>query len=261
MLYLLGTVFLQIVLESLPISSSGNCALWTHLLELYTNIKACSMPVDIDFLMHGPTIVVVGVYFFDVISWYLLHIRQTYKSLWSLAMVCLIVGHITALGYLVFRLFSLITIPLYVGFSITAAFLFSLLCCKKVPTKKVLTYRDGVILGIVQALSLLPGISRFASTYVAARWLGFYNYHAFGYSFLIQMPLLGVAFLKGLYGVYSGEVSGAIFTPSILIVALCAMVVSYFALQLVGRLINKDKVYVLGWYVIGTAFIAYIYGI
>jgi len=261
MLYLFGLVCLQIVIESLPVSSSGNCVLWTHLMELYTNIKTCAVPVDIDFLLHGPTIVVVGLYFFDTIWWYLLHIRQMYKQIVSFSVMCFISGFITALLYVPIRQCKLVTIPLWVGFVITAALLFSLVRCKQKETKKILTWQDVVVLGLVQGCALLPGISRFASTYVAARWLGFYNYHAFGYSFAVQLPLLGAAFLKGLYGIYAGTVAVDIFTLPLLSVIVLSTLLSYVVFAWVGRLAVSGQMYAFGWYVVGTAIVAYSYGL
>ena len=261
MLYSLTLVVLQIVIESLPVSSSGNCALFTHLFELYTTIKTSTVPVAIDFLLHGPTIVVVGIYFFSTISWYLLHIRKSYQEVRLFIVSCMISGGITAIGYLLIRQLHLITIPLWLGLMITAGILFSLQWCTFIPTKKILSYKDACVLGMVQACALLPGISRFASTYVAARWIGFYPYHAFGYSFALELPLLGVAFLKGVYSVYSGDSDGDIFTLPLMGLVLLATVISYAVFVWVGRLVVENKIQNFGWYVLFTAVIAYMYGL
>ena len=52
----------------------------------------------------------------------------------------------------------------------------------------------AVILGVVQGIALLPGISRMAITYATARWLRFSPRLAFELSCAIQWPLIAAAF-------------------------------------------------------------------
>ncbi|MFS8507540.1 MAG: hypothetical protein LVQ75_05700, partial [Candidatus Babeliales bacterium] len=61
----------------------------------------------------------------------------------------------------------------------------------------------GLVVGIAQGLALLPGISRFGSTFVVGRFLGFSSMQSFQYSFLIAWPLMFAAWVKGSYDLFS----------------------------------------------------------
>ncbi len=261
MLYLLSMVFLQIVVESLPVSSSGHCALWTYFLDISTTIKTCIIPVDIDFLLHIPTIAIVTLYFSDAIVWYLLNIRYMYKKIGLYALSSFIAGLITSVGYVLIRKLKLFSISYSLGFFITGMILSSLFFCKIKQTKRILTVKDAILLGCVQACALLPGISRFASTFVAARWLGFHNYYAFAHSFAIHIPLLVAASLKALYGICNGSVLIDYFTIPVLLVSFFATIVSYSLFVWVGRLVIAGTLQRFAWYVFGASFLAYFYGI
>ncbi len=261
MLYLLSIVFLQIVIESLPVSSSGHCALWTYFFENLTNAKTCIIPVDIDFLLHLPTIFMVTFYFSEPIIWYIFHIKKMYKKIALYAFSSFIAGLITSVGYVVIRKFKLISISYSLGFFITGLLLSSLFICKVEKSKRTLTITDAAILGFVQACALLPGISRFASTYVAARWLGFHNYYAFAHSFAIQIPLLVAAFLKATYGLCIANTIGDYLSMPLLITSICATIIAYRLFVWVGRLVMADTLQRFAWYVFGVSFLAYFYGI
>ncbi|KHF41842.1 undecaprenyl-diphosphate phosphatase [Halalkalibacter okhensis] len=62
---------------------------------------------------------------------------------------------------------------------------------------KMLNWKDGIIIGIGQALSLIPGISRTGSTLFTALCLGICKNTALRYSFLLSIPVfLGMTLLK-----------------------------------------------------------------
>lgn len=61
-----------------------------------------------------------------------------------------------------------------------------------------LTVRDGLVLGVAQALALQPGISRSGITITAARAMGLGRADAARFSFLLSLPIIAGA------GVYKG---------------------------------------------------------
>ena len=58
-------------------------------------------------------------------------------------------------------------------------------------TLKDLTWKDAVIVGLMQALALFPGVSRSGICMTAALFLGFNREDAARYSFLVSIPLIG----------------------------------------------------------------------
>ena len=56
-----------------------------------------------------------------------------------------------------------------------------------------LTWRDGLLVGLAQALALIPGTSRSGVTMTAARFLGFGRVEAARFSFLLSIPAVAGA--------------------------------------------------------------------
>lgn len=56
-------------------------------------------------------------------------------------------------------------------------------------TLKSVTGRDSILVGIAQALALIPGVSRSGATLTAGRWLGFNREDAARFSFLMSLPI------------------------------------------------------------------------
>ena len=57
-----------------------------------------------------------------------------------------------------------------------------------------LTWRDGIIYGLCQAMALVPGVSRSGATIVGAMLLGATKRAAAEFSFFLAMPTMAVAF-------------------------------------------------------------------
>lgn len=120
------------------------------------------------------------------------------------------------------------------------------------PTHKILSYSSAVIIGLTQGCALIiPGLSRFASTYVIARWLGITPRRALQFSFLIQFPLIACAFLyNGVYTIIKTPGWHTLFTPHILIIlgvaTLCSLILFWFSCTMA----QWNKLWIFGLYMI-----------
>lgn len=273
---ILGLLFLQIVLESLPISSSG------HLLfyQRFFHVSASDLLED---LVHGPTILIVAVFFWrewTAILWRLGDIRKfgrsSYQNLLALVsrivLAVFVIGCVTAFFYLFIRVLGKdFLLPfsshlLVLGLVVTAGALFSLRWRNKTAVAKTeppsLDCRTIVILGCVQGIALLPGVSRFGVTYVASRWLSFSPRRAMQLSFLIQVPLLIAAFLRGCWKLVKGEVVEELLLVcswNLLLVGILATALGYVAFVFAWRLAMQKKFWLIGFYVsfVAVAFMLY----
>ena len=110
----------------------------------------------------------------------------------------------------------------------------------------------GAILGLAQAAALvLPGLSRFASTYVVARWLNFAPRRAFQVCFLIQMPLIVASFfINGLRGLVHFDHWRLLCTASIGASFLFGTLLAYVGLCVVGGMVFRGTLWKWGWYLI-----------
>jgi undecaprenyl-diphosphatase len=62
-----------------------------------------------------------------------------------------------------------------------------------------MTWRDGIVFGLAQALALIPGVSRSGGTITAGLLMGYTREAAARYSFLLAVPAV---FASGLYQLY-----------------------------------------------------------
>lgn len=79
-----------------------------------------------------------------------------------------------------------------------------------------LTAQDVAIIGLAQALALMPGVSRSGSTLTAGLFRGLRRADAARFSFLLGVPLITVAALKGFTDIVDAGPSGAELTRMIL---------------------------------------------
>ncbi|MFA6535451.1 MAG: undecaprenyl-diphosphate phosphatase, partial [Candidatus Babeliales bacterium] len=149
------------------------------------------------------------------------------------------------------------------GFIITMLLLFSLRLIRNNSTSTALQvgcyepfdFKKAIILGAVQGCALLPGISRFASTYVAGCWLKISPRRAFQISFLIHLPLIVAAFLfLGIKDIFKKpelfQNLNAGFGTHGFFLILSATIIAILALNLCYKLAVKNKLWWLGFYML-----------
>ncbi len=250
--YLSLYAFVQIVGESLPLSSSGNVKVWTSIFTRlgFLSPIPISIPASFIFLLHIPALIILLLFFahrwIPYIPWY----SCNYKTTLKLAAKVILADSITSLFYLVLQIFNCHhTIPLWFGFLITAACLYSTKDCAPTQQDDHFTYQAATGLGIVQGIALLPGISRFASTFAYARWHGYKPADAVWYCFLVQIPLLIGASLASCCIQFYYQTSYLI-PWSLLISASC---IAYVVLKLVVKTIDHCTFWRFSWYALGLA--------
>lgn len=129
-------------------------------------------------------------------------------------------------------------------------------CVSKNVTKDIKGWRSdrftptkALIIGLVQGIALLPGISRLATTYTAARWLGLHPRKAFEISWLIAVPLFLAASAQGVYKImYMPEVHWLVVGALPYIIG--AGIVAYGALKITAHLFYTHKAWWFGLYMI-----------
>jgi len=286
-------IITQIIVESLPISSSGHVALVGLMANRFFGIQNTILPDFLDNLLHGTALLAILIVFFK--DWFypikklILAFTQflfkskplsfSQKKLFAIFTkiigLVFVADLITSIFYFVIKVIFKKTIfvdsfgnlsPnfLILGFVITMILLLSLRLrnphgIKPNSIDTNFNFRKAVILGAVQGCALLPGISRFASTYVAGCWLNISPRRAFQISFLIHLPLIVAAFLflgikdifknpEILQGLNSSMNTSLNATNFFIILAatLCATL----ALNLCYKLAVKNKLWWFGIYML-----------
>jgi len=106
--------------------------------------------------------------------------------------------------------------------------------------EKELTLRDGIIIGLFQALALIPGVSRSGSTISGGLFLGLDRESATRYSFLLSVPavvLSGVFELRKI-----GDSTGAsVGVAPTAIATVLAFISGYFAIAFLLRFVRTHN--------------------
>lgn len=246
--------FIQGVTEFLPVSSSG------HLL-IFQEIFKTTNRLTTDILLHIATILAVIIYFRkDLIGLIAGFFKKDKQSLRFLTFI-LVVTFITGLIAVFFKdffenLFGSARL-ISLSFLITGIILFI--------TKKFMSGAKAlnniglgcaVILGIAQAIAIVPAISRSGITIAALLFLGLKKEEAFKISFLASIPAVFGALILELKGVKF--VLNNNFYP---LVAgfIAAFISGLFSLKLLSFLINKTKFYLFGFYCVFVAILTFLY--
>ncbi|MCH7821353.1 MAG: undecaprenyl-diphosphate phosphatase [Proteobacteria bacterium] len=106
-------------------------------------------------------------------------------------------------------------------------------------TRAIATIRisDALLIGLAQALALVPGTSRSGVTITAAMALGFDRQDAARFSFLLAVPVILLASAYELAGLLSADVPVA--WGRLGIAALISGVVAYLSIEFFMRFVNR----------------------
>ena len=230
----------QGITEWLPISSSGHLAVIQHLMGL-------DVPLAFDVILHLGTLLAV-VAFLRRDIWEI--VRSSIKGDYKLASYVVLATIPAGLAGILFKkrleaLFS--NLP-----AITLAFLFTglLLLASRRPAKtRQLDAKAAFYVGLMQAVSIVPGVSRSGSTISAGLMLGLGRQETARFSFLMSLPvILGAAAVEAKGLAHPGLDIGLI----LLSVAVSALV-GYLSLKLVWKTITEGRFHLFGYYCIFLA--------
>jgi len=249
-------LFLSIVLECFPISSSGNIELVIRFIEhFFKQVLSVTTLSSLDYLSHGAIALTVVVYFFSQWKIFFKRLPKTFLIAVRLCCAGFITEIITVFAWFLVSRLSLPSWSLFFGFIITTVALWSLRFIPKKIMVARFSLRNAWLFGIVQGCALLPGISRFASTFVLARCLGFRAQKSFELSFLLGLPINIGAFFLGLYTINKHNLTDLLNLQTVLVM-LIGSSVAWFCFCGVGRLVASDRLWFFAYYTALTSVIA-----
>lgn len=242
----------QIITESMPISSSGHLLLLQSYFKNYFSfdiekyvVKHSLSLKALYYFLHGPTLLVISIYFFN--EWYGL-LRSS--RLLSIMLWIAIADGITVVFYL-FKSRIEHYFSLGAGLLITALALFSTYYCPQAKHSLndwQLVY--ACCFGIIQSFAILPGISRLAITSVGGCLLGFSLYDSFIISWLLQLPLMAGAFIFSIQDLFVRNKKQQVLNWKLALIILFCSLISYFFLSLVMYTLRKKIFFAWGFYMI-----------
>lgn len=239
--------FIQGFTEPIPISSSGHLVVLRHFFAI--NTPGLTFEIIVHF---GSLIAIILVYWRDISVLlkesflYLVKKQEQFKTGFRFSLYLLVATAVTGIIGLMIEphMNGALEKPIYIGiaFLLTGYFIWLIRHLKGYKSGKDITMKIAIIIGLAQALALLPGISRSGATLVAAMLLGLERNTALKFSFLLFIPVsIGINILS-LGDMVHVIRHGNQMIP-ILLAFLTALITTYFALKwfigvmLRGRLI------------------------
>lgn len=234
--------------EFLPISSSGHLLLGRMVMGLTIDQSPAYKILDI--LLHVGTLIPVIIVFWK--DWWEI-LKKPFKS--KMLLLLFIASMPTLVVKFVFDDFIDGCDTgwfLGVSFLMTAVFLLvsEYVSSKRVSKKDRPGFLHAIIMGCMQGIALLPGVSRSGSTLAGGLLSGLNRRSAAKFSFMMSAPAIaGALLLEGKDAIENGWFNDLALVPTIVGVAVSA-VTGYLAIRFMLKLITKVS---LNWFALYVA--------
>lgn len=245
---------LQGISEFIPISSSGHLVV----ARVVMGMDLDQIPLLYDVILHIATLIVVIVFFRArvgrmlraLLHWVLRRVTREDETDLKLAWYVLAGTVITVVIGLSIRQLDLHLYPRIVAgaFLVTAVLLILTHFAKGTLDYDQFRLRHAVIVGAVQGIAVIPGISRSGSTIWAALATGVSREKAGEFSFLLSIPaILGALILEMRH---FQELQTAIAMDILIAGFIASLVFGFLSLALLVMLIRGGKLWVFSIYLI-----------
>jgi undecaprenyl-diphosphatase len=243
---LLGAI--QGLTEFLPISSDGHLAIAEALVEAATD-RHIPDALGLNIVLHAGTLLAIVLFYWRR----LLRLFSQDRRVIGL----LIVGTLPAVmvGLPLHRWGGeVLTNPLLAGAMLPLTGLILLWGVRHPPGDipyQNLTWRQALVIGLFQAVAILPGISRSGSTIAAALALGVRRDAAATFSFLLAVPAVGGACLLELRELLA-EGSASLPIEQLAVGAVVSLVVGLLSLWWLIRWLQQGRLHYFAWWCIAV---------
>lgn len=250
---ILGIV--QGLTEPLPISSSGHVLIFREIFSI--QISGLTFEIIVNF---GSLLAIMFVYresifqltknFFKYLLFRELPAKRDFNYVLLIILATIPIGVVGLLTrhWIAVSLSSL----LFVGLSLllTGFFLWLIRHLEGFKSDHQMSWRDALVIGSVQIIALIPGVSRSGATIVAAMLVGLKRETALRFSFLLYIPVsLGVTILSIDEITQTTQINGMII---LLVIAwITAIIATYVALKWFVQIMLRGKLVYFTYYCVG----------
>ncbi len=244
---------LQGVTEFLPISSSGHLALAQDLL----GVNAPGVALEV--ILHAGTLISVLVFYRHRLIT-MVHQLPRAGSVGRRELRLLIVG-VIPIGILGVAcrdsILPLFERPQFVSIMLiaTGVVLLSLFFCRS--ADKPLGLGCALVIGLAQALAIIPGVSRSGITIVTARHFGIAPDDAAEFSLLLMIPAVGGAVVLQIGDMVAAGFEGLRLMDLVLALIVSA-VVGYFAISCLVRALRSGRMQWFGFYCVVLGIVGWV---
>ena len=238
--YYLETIILSVVqgiAEFIPVSSSAHLVLISKL----SNFNLNSLEIDVS-LHFGSLLAIVAYFWKDLFV-----ISRNKKKLYLISLgsiPLIIVGYILYTSNLIYHLRNLEVIA-WTTLIFGILLYFSDKSSLSKNLEKDLSTKDIIFIGVLQILSLIPGVSRSGINITAGRFLKYNRVDSAKISFLLSIPALSGASLLGLKDILKDSFE---FYLIILLTIFFSFIFSYLTIKFLIYYLNKFSLKIFVFY-------------
>ncbi len=241
---------IQGITEPLPISSSGHLLIFRNLFN--TNLfNDLNFEIVVNFASFIAILYIFRKDIIKLIKSFFKFIfkkaqRSKYKDDFKYCLLIIVSTIPTGIVGLLLKdkIESALGTPRIVGlaFLITALALFSIKNIKGKKEDKDITYKDAILIGLLQAVAIFPGISRSGAVLVGCLLRDFKRNTALKYTFILYFPVSIATFGLGAIDMLKDNQLGIVLMPY-LAGFMASLIVTYFAYQWLSKLVEKGKLW------------------
>ncbi|MBC3888039.1 undecaprenyl-diphosphate phosphatase [Acetobacterium paludosum] len=253
------------ITEWLPISSTGHMILVDEFIKL--NMSDSFIKMFLYVIQLGAILAVVYIYWHKLVPFTYkdkkLVVRKNIAILWSKILVACLPGIViyVLLNKIIDELFmNPITVSamlIFYGILFIVVENYNKKRKPEIVKLPEITYKTALLIGLFQALSIIPGTSRSGVTIIGGMILGTSRTIAAEFTFFMAIPVMfGISFLKLVQ-------FGFAFTGWEVVILLVGMVTAFLtsilAIKFLMNYIKKNNFKIFGWYriVLGVIVLAY----
>ena len=256
---ILGIV--QGLTEFLPVSSSGHIELGKALLNIETADN-----LFFSIVVHGATalstIIVFRKYIYDIFKG-LLQFRNNESLHYTLKIIISMIP-VGLVGVLFEdKIEALFTgNVIFVGSMLILTGIFLTFTYYTKNTTKDISYGKAILIGIAQAIAILPGISRSGTTISSALILGVDKDKATKFSFImVLLPIIGATLLKVKDFIETPSLSSGITTPALILGFLAAFLSGLLACTWMIKIVKGGKLIYFAYYCFFIGLVSIVIGL
>lgn len=247
---------MQGITEPIPVSSSG------HVLILQTILSKINSGIDIDFgtlatiTNFGSLIAIIIIFWSDIVnlikSFFSFIFNKESRKDKEVGLdfkYCLkiIIATIPAgvAGLIATKLGLLDTLEENVKFVgimllLTAVFLFLIKDFKGKKNRDDISFKDSIIIGLCQMISIIPGLSRSGATIVGGMFRNLKRDVAFNFSFILYIPISIATSILGIKDLLELSISSSTYILYI-IAAILAGIFTYIFTKWFAKIVKEGK--------------------
>ena len=250
---------LQGITEPLPISSSGHIYIFKAMFNT-AMFDDLNLEIFLNFASFIAILLIFKTEVFELIKGFYYYIKTKKEECKEEFKYCMliVIGTIPVgiLGLLIKNpLNEILSRNIFlvgIGFAITAVSLMLVTNPKAKKKDKDITYKDAIIIGLFQAIALLPGISRSGMTLVGCLANGLDNKTSLKYTFMLYLPVSLATMLVGIKD-FSISTMGIDLTLYYILGMIAAGLLTYLSYNWLTKIVEKGKLWRFSLYLFAVA--------